>query len=143
MSCVRTFQNGRYSHVERPSKARRLSGQDRSQGRVFDRSNLEGSSKVFTFSMEGNIVKVCLPSIWASYSTQGFHQTYETCSSHVEAEGSAPNYIFRRHVDHGRVSQPGTPPCSVSPESTGKSTFCCQQPQISADLSLQLPGEKL
>lgn len=63
--------------------------------------------------------------------------------SPVEAEGSAPNYIFRRHVDRGRVSQPGTPPCSVSSESTGKSRFCCQIPRISADLSLQLPGEKL
>ena len=72
ISGVRTLQNGRYSHVERPSKTGRLSGQDRSQGCIFDRSNLERSSKVFTFSMERNIARVCLPSVWASHSTQGF-----------------------------------------------------------------------
>ena len=132
ISGVRTLQNGRYSHVERPPKTGRLSGQDRSQGCIFDHSNLERSSKVFTFSMERNVARVCLPSVWASHSTQGFHQTYETCSSHVETEGSAPNYIFRRHVNHGRVNQPGTSPCSISSESTGKSGFCCQLSQISA-----------
>ena len=84
ISGVQTLQNGRYSHVERPSKTGRLSGQDRSQGCIFDHSNLERSSNVFTFSMERNIARVCLPSVWASHSTQGFHQTYETCHSHVE-----------------------------------------------------------
>ena len=72
ISGVRTLQNGRYSHVERPSKTGRLSGQDRSQGCIFDRSNLERSSKFFTFSMERSIARVCLPSVWLATAPRVF-----------------------------------------------------------------------
>ncbi len=113
-------------------------------------------SKISTLPVEEHSAKVCLPSIWASHYSQGFHQTYEACSSHAETKGSAPNYLFIRHADHGRVSQPGTSPCSHSSESTRKSGVCYQLQEVSADfkseflgflidsvaLSLQLPGEK-
>ena len=72
ISGVRTLQNGRYSHVERPSKTGRLSGQDRSHGCIFDRFNLERSSKFFTFSMERSIARVCLPSVWLATAPRVF-----------------------------------------------------------------------
>ena len=126
---------------------------------MFDRSNLERSSKVFTFSMERNIARVCLPSVWASHSTQGFHQTYETYSSHVETEGSAPNYIFRRHVNHGRVTSLALHHAASALNLLESACFVVnyhksqlipsQQIEFlgflvdSVTLSLQLPGEKL
>ena len=82
---------------------------------------LEGPSKISTLPVEEHSARIKQPSIWASHCSQGFHQTYEACSSHAETNGSAPNYLFRQHADHGRVSKPGTSPCSLSSESTRKS----------------------
>ena len=94
----------------------------------------KGHQKHLRFELvEGHSARVCLPSVWASHYSQGFHQTYEACSSHAETKGSAPNYLFRRHADHGRVSQPGTSPCSHSSESTRKSGVCYQLQKLSAD----------
>ena len=109
-------QSSRGGHQLPNAKERRLSDQDRSQGCILDRSSLEGPSKLSTLSVEEHSARVCLPSIRASHCCQGFHQTYEACSSHAETKGSAPNYLF-----------------SLSSESTRKSGVCYQLQEVSAD----------
>ncbi len=94
----------------------------------------KGHQKHLRFELvEGHSARVCLLSVWASHYSQGFRQTYEACSSHAETKGSASNYLFRRHADHGRVSQPGNSPCSHSSESTRKCGVCYQLQKVSAD----------
>ncbi len=76
---VRTLQDGRCSHAKGPAKRRGLSSKDRSQGCLFDSSNLERSPEVLALSIEGFHARICMPSLWTGHSSQGLHKIDETC----------------------------------------------------------------
>ena len=134
ISCLRTLQDGGYSHVKDLLRKGDYLIKIDLKDAYLTVPVWKGHQKHLRFELvEGHSARVCLPCVWASHYSQGFHQTYEACSSHAETKGSAPNYLFRRHADHGRVSQPGTSPCSHSSESTRKSGVCYQLQKVSAD----------
>ncbi|CAB3985925.1 Hypothetical predicted protein, partial [Paramuricea clavata] len=114
---VRTLQDGGDSHVKRPPRGRGLSSKDRPQRCLLDSSNLERSPEILALSMERYNARVCMPSLWTGHSSQGLHKIDETCGGHVETEGGAPNYLFRRHFDYGGVRRSSAPPSCFDPES--------------------------
>ena len=129
---VRTLQDGRCSHASRSAEEGRPSSKDRSKRCLFDSSNLERSSKVFALYVKGDNAGVCLRSIHSN-RTQGFHKVNETSGSHVEAERCASNYLFRRHIDNGRIRESGSSPCSLDSKSFGESGICNKLRKIPAD----------
>ena len=92
---LRTFQNGGDSYAERFVKKRRLYGQDRPQGCLFHRASLAEPPKVSEVCLEGNDVRVCLPTLWAGKCSQSLHKTYETCSGRVTTTGHQTYSLFR------------------------------------------------
>ena len=102
----------------------------RPQRCLLDSSNLERSPEVLALSMERYNARVCMPSLWTGHSSQGLHKIDETCGGHVETEGGAPNYLFRRHFDNGGVRRSSAPPSCFDPESPRKSGVCNQLQEI-------------
>ena len=98
---LRTFQNGGDSYAERFVKKRRLYGQDRPEGCLFHSASLAEPPKVSEVCLEGNYVRVCLPTLWAGKCSQSLHKSCETCSGAVTTTGHQTYSLFRRHSNYG------------------------------------------
>ena len=75
---VRALQNGEYSHATRSTKKRRLSGQNRFEGCLLHGPYLGKLPEISEVSLEGDSLRVCMPSTPTCFSPAGFHQGNES-----------------------------------------------------------------
>ena len=91
---IRTFQNGRYSYVKRPSKTGGLASKNRPQGCLFNSTHLDKSSEIPSFSVERQHARVSLSPLRFSFCPESVHEADETSCSSIETAGhSANNYL--------------------------------------------------
>ena len=120
---IRTFQNGRYSYVKRPSKTRGLVGKNRPQGCLFNSTHLDKSSEIPSFSVERQHARVCLSPLRFSFCPESVHEADETSCSSIETAGHSANNLFRRHINYGRILRPSASSGSFSIESPREFRF--------------------
>ena len=75
---VRALQNGEYSHATRSTKKRQLSGQNRFEGCLLHGPYLGKLPEISEVSLEGDSLRVCMPSTPTCFSPAGFHQGNES-----------------------------------------------------------------
>ena len=100
---IRTFQNGRYSYVKRPSKTRGLVSKNRPQVCLFNSTHLDKSSEIPSFSVERQHARVCLSPLRFSFCPESVHEADETSCSSIETAGHSANNLFRRHINYSRI----------------------------------------
>ena len=120
---IRTFQNGRYSYVKRPSKTGGLVSKNRPQGCLFNSTHLDKSSEIPSFSVERQHARVCLSPLRFSFCPESIHEADETSCSSIETAGHSANNLFRRHINYGRILRPSASSGSFSTESPREFRF--------------------
>ena len=120
---IRTFQNGRYSYVKRPSKTGGLVSKNRPQRWLFNSTHLDKSSEIPSFSVERQHARVCLSPLRFSFCPVSVHEADETSCSSIETAGHSANNLFRRHFNYGRILRPSASSGSFSIESPREFRF--------------------
>ena len=125
-----SLQNGGHCHTKRPPESQGLDGEGRSEGCILHHSNSPSTSAVPKVHGQRPLFPVHLSPVWPVMCPLDIHKGNETFDGPPEGMGSQDNYIYRRHVDPGRVqgignSAPGS--VVVSPRGSG---FHCQQGKV-------------
>ena len=97
------FQNGGYTHTQKPGGGERLVSKNRSQGRLLLCPNLPGTQKIPLFSSRRQTLSLQLPPLWPNIGPMGLYQDPETSSSSRTGAGDAIGGLYRRHTPDGRV----------------------------------------
>lgn len=102
---ISTFQNGRCTNVERSSKTKRLSNQDRLKGCLPYCPNMDPSPKIPAIHLAGYSMGVCMPSLRTGQCTPHILQATKTSCSPVKKNGNQINHLPRRHAHYGRIQR--------------------------------------
>ena len=130
-SPLQSFQNGGYSPTMRSSSAGRLAGQNRPEGRLFCRTDLERSPELPPFSLERHPSETCLSPVWTSSSPEVVHKNYEArCCVALPVKRLNDNLLGRSVIPEcirGRTAAG----YGHSPLPPGESRVCDQPREIS------------
>ena len=119
-----------HSNPERPSQARRLDGESRSEGCIFHHPNSSPSPAVSEVQSRRALLSVHLPPIRPLLCPMDIHQGNETSDDYAEIPGNQDNSLYRQHAYSGKdktgdKSTPGS--VAVPPGSSG---LHCQSGQV-------------
>ena len=103
------FQNGGIKGRETPTEPRGLDVQNRSERRIFFSPPGNQVTKTSEVQMEGNPVRIPLPSLRSGPSTQNIYQDDEGPGGPPKEIGHSPGHLPGRSTDHGVVSGRGDP----------------------------------
>ena len=114
-------------------KKRRLSGKNRFEGCVCHNPHLGKPPKISEVSLEGESLRVCLPSIWTSFRPTSLHQNHETGNRAFALVRDSSYNLSRRHADHGQDSRVGQLSCSYNSEPPRKLGVHYKFPEINSN----------
>ena len=124
VSSVRALQNGGHPHVEGFT--------DYAERCLSDGANLERPPNVSTFCLEELPFGVLLSSFRLSNGTKGVYKTYETSRSGPKTKRDSVNYIFRGHINNGRILRSSTAACTLNLELPRRSRLHSKLSEVSA-----------
>ena len=101
-----------YSYATRSNKKRRLSRQNKFEGCLLHGPYLGKLSEISEVSLEGDSLRVSMPSIRSCFSPAGFQQDNETGSRTIAPIGDTHCNLSTRHVDYGPDSRNGQMSCN-------------------------------
>ena len=104
---TRIFQDGRHSHCEGPSQARRLANKGGYEGRIFHHTNPLHTQKIPAFCGRRTGLRVKLPAVRPLISSMGLYQDPKAVDCSLTRVWSEASDLHRRHSSHGRIQSNG------------------------------------
>ena len=99
----RAFQNGGYTHPERPAKSRRLDDKSGPEGCILHGANPRGGQSLPQVLIQREGIPIQMPTVWPGMRPMGLHQDLKATCCSVETTGNATDRLHRRHPHPGRV----------------------------------------
>ena len=127
---LRTFQDGRDTHAPGPSREGRLHGENRPKRCKLYDTGLEKPSEIPSVYLEGNNVRVCMPTFRTVKCPSGVHKVNETCGCSIKETGYSSYYIPGRHTYYGRDRNPSQSTCTDNLQPSGGSRVCDKLSEI-------------
>ena len=125
-----TLQNGGHYNLQRPSEARGLDGESRSEERIHHHLNSSPPPTVSEVQSGRNALTVYLSPIWPLLCPMDIHQGNEAPDDTAEIIGNQDNNLYRRHAYPGGDKRGGkSTPKSVA-VSPGSSELHCQSREV-------------
>ena len=130
---VQAFQNGRFALFEIPSREKRFSLQDRSEGFLFLSATVHELKKVCEICLVRKSLRVSLPLLWIRACSQDIFKTIKGTKSSTEAAEYSSNDTSRRYSSNGQNIRGNFNESRHIGFSASTSEFCHKSEKISSE----------